>query len=115
MSKYYPKKSKLLQSNSMTARMTAVINYASFEIFREKRIKDILAVDEEKDTITYRQRIIYKFRPDLSNGTEYDRLVSHHSISIFYFLRKFHRSVSNNILAVCLGGDQCSFCGKPNS
>ncbi|ODM92317.1 Sensory neuron membrane protein 2, partial [Orchesella cincta] len=43
--------------------------------YEEKRIKDIIAVDSEKDTITYRQRIIYTFRQDLSNGTEYDRLV----------------------------------------
>jgi hypothetical protein len=38
-------------------------------------VKEIISMDNEKDTITYRQRIIYTFRPDLSNGSEYDRLV----------------------------------------
>jgi len=44
--------------------------------YREKRIKTIIDVDEEKDTIRYKPKILYFFRPDLSNGLETDRLVA---------------------------------------
>ena len=40
--------------------------------FREERHKEIIEQSDEDDTVTYREYITYRFRPDLSNGTEDD-------------------------------------------
>lgn len=38
-------------------------------------MKKVLRIDKERDTVAYRQRTSYHFRPDLSHGSENDRLV----------------------------------------
>ena len=42
--------------------------------YREKRYKIDLSINKTADTVTYRQPVIYYFRPDRSNGTEDDMI-----------------------------------------
>jgi len=42
-------------------------------VYEEKRVKIDIELNEENNTVFYRQPVRYFFRPDLSNGTEEDR------------------------------------------
>ena len=43
-------------------------------VYEERRVKVEIELDEKSDTVTYREKVHYFFRPDLSHGTEEDNL-----------------------------------------
>lgn len=45
-------------------------------VYEEKRVKVDIELNEENNTVLYRQPVHYFFRPDLSNGTEEDEIVT---------------------------------------
>jgi hypothetical protein len=66
-------------------------------VYEEKRSKNIIAYDKENDAVTYKQQVFYYFRPDLSIGSESDRIIL---INVpFVSTSKLARQMTNITLA----------------
>ncbi|CAG7817502.1 unnamed protein product [Allacma fusca] len=58
-------------------------------VWEEKRSKQIVAMDEEEDTVTYKEVVWYYFRPDLSIGSQEDTVNIVNIPFIVRFLQKY--------------------------
>lgn len=48
--------------------VTCILNYTNW-FFRQKRVKTDIEVNEDNDSVFYRQPVYYHFRPDLTQGS----------------------------------------------
>lgn len=55
--------------------------------FRQKRVKTDISINEENDSVFYRQPIYYHFRPDMTNGSLDDEISV---VNLPYIVSFFH-------------------------
>ncbi|CAG7727537.1 unnamed protein product, partial [Allacma fusca] len=78
-------------------------------VWEEKRSKQILAIDEDEDTVTYKEVVKYYFRRDLSIGSDEDRLniVNLPFISAATLIYKLlYSSLANYVINFFVGMDE---------
>lgn len=54
---------------------------------RQRRVKTDIRVDEESDSVFYKQPIYYEFRPDMTNGSLDDPISI---VNLPYVVRNFY-------------------------